>query len=274
VRVLVTNDDGVAAPGIHALAVGLDAAGFDVIVVAPDSDHSGYGAALGDLGRGSGLRTEPASIPGAPHIEAHSLAGPPALCVLAAALGGFGEAPDLVASGINPGNNTGRAVLHSGTVGAALTAANVGMSGVAVSVATEGIDLLTGEVADFSASAEVAAAAVEWAVSAPARTVLNVNLPAGPIEAMARARWATLAPFGTVRATLDPGSNGALEMRVEETDEALPPDCDTAVVAAGHVAVTCLTGIRADEWRPVAAAIDGRLAARRDPSEAVVGGTG
>lgn len=273
-RVLVTNDDGVAAPGIHALAVALHGAGLDVIVVAPDSDHSGYGAALGDLGRGSGLRTEQASIPGAPGIEAHALAGPPALCVLAAALGGFGEPPTLVASGINPGNNTGRAVLHSGTVGAALTAANMGMSGVAVSVATEGADLLTGEVADFSAAAEVAVAAVGWAGAAPTGTVLNVNLPSGPLADMAGTRWATLAPFGTVRATLDPGTDGALEMRVEETDEALPADCDTAVVASGHVAVTCLTGIGADEWRPVAAAIDRHLARSSRRREAVAGGVG
>ena len=54
--------------------------------------------------------------------------------MLAARLGGFGDPPELVVSGINPGRNTGRAVLHSGTVGAALTAANFGVSGLAVSI--------------------------------------------------------------------------------------------------------------------------------------------
>ena len=65
VRVLVTNDDGIEAPGLHALAVALDDDGHDVLVVAPATDHSGYGAAIGDLGRGPTSHTTPATIPGA-----------------------------------------------------------------------------------------------------------------------------------------------------------------------------------------------------------------
>jgi uncharacterized protein YndB with AHSA1/START domain len=67
------------------------------------------------------------------HTEAYGVDGPPGLSVLAARQGGFGDPPELVVSGINPGHNTGRAVLHSGTVGAALAAANFGVSGLAVS---------------------------------------------------------------------------------------------------------------------------------------------
>ncbi|HEX7133693.1 MAG TPA: 5'/3'-nucleotidase SurE, partial [Iamia sp.] len=185
-RILVTNDDGIDAPGLHALAVALDDDGHDVLVVAPSTDHSGYGAAIGDLGRQSDLQTTPATIPGAGHIAAFSLAGPPALCVMTARLGGFGDPPDIVASGINPGNNTGRAVLHSGTVGAALTGANLGVSGLAVSV---GISP-DGAVA-FRAAAEVAAASMAWLATAPAKTVVNVNVPTGPIEDLRGSRWAS-----------------------------------------------------------------------------------
>ncbi|HEU5151967.1 MAG TPA: 5'/3'-nucleotidase SurE [Iamia sp.] len=256
-RILVTNDDGIEAPGLHALATALDDDGHDVLVVAPDRDHSGYGAAIGDLGRRSDLHTTPATIPGAEHIAAFALAGPPALCVMAARLGGFGDPPDIVASGINPGNNTGRAVLHSGTVGAALTGANLGVSAVAVSV---GID--DDGTATYRAAAEVGAAAVEWLRTAPAKTVLNVNVPTGPIEDVRGSRWASLAPFGTVRAALKAHDDGVLELTLVEAGVELPPDSDTALVTAGYVAVTCLAGIRADDWQPAAAEIDRRLVAR------------
>lgn len=258
-RILITNDDGIEAPGLHALAGALDDDGHDVLVVAPDTDHSGYGAAIGDLGSRSDLHTTRATIPGAPHIEAYALAGPPALCVMAARLGGFGDPPDLIASGINPGNNTGRAVLHSGTVGAALTGANLGVSGLAVSVGV-GPD---GTVGSFAAAAEVAAASIAWLMTAPAKTVLNVNVPTGPIADVRGSRWASLAPFGTVRAALRPSeAEGVLEITLVEANVELPPDSDTALVHAGYVAVTCLAGIRADEWQPAAAEIDRRLVAR------------
>lgn len=257
-RVLVTNDDGIDAPGLHALAVALDADGHDVLVVAPGTDHSGYGAAIGDLGRRSDLHTAPATVPGAEHITAFSLAGPPALCVMAARLGGFGDPPELVASGINPGNNTGRAILHSGTVGAALTGANLGISGLAVSVGVG-----PGGTTAFAAAAEVAAASMAWLVTAPPRTVLNVNVPAGPLAAVRGSRWASLAPFGTVRAALrQGGDDGVLALTLVESGVELPPDSDTALVAAGYVAVTCITSIRSDDWQPAAAEIDRRLAAR------------
>ncbi len=256
-RVLVTNDDGIDSPGLHALAIALDDDGHDVVVVAPDRDHSGYAAAIGDLGRGSDLHTTPATVPGAAHLPAWALAGPPALCVMAARLGGFGDPPDLVASGINPGNNTGRAVLHSGTVGAVLTGANLGVSGVAVSI---------GHSTDphVETAAEVGAAAVGWVATAPARTVLNVNVPDLPSTALRGCRWASLAPFGTVRAALRPreGDEGVLSIELVETAVELPPDSDTALVASGYVAVTCLAGVRADDWQPAAAEIDRRLVAR------------
>ncbi|MGH6692172.1 MAG: 5'/3'-nucleotidase SurE, partial [Gammaproteobacteria bacterium] len=133
-RVLVTNDDGVASPGLHALARALVDDGHDVIVVAPDREMSGSAAAIGQVHIEGGIDAERVDLPRLDGVLAYAVAGPPGLCVLTARLGGFGDPPDLVVSGINPGCNTGRAVLHSGTVGAALTAANFGCRGLAVSI--------------------------------------------------------------------------------------------------------------------------------------------
>ncbi|NLV55251.1 MAG: 5'/3'-nucleotidase SurE [Acidimicrobiales bacterium] len=260
-RVLVTNDDGIDAPGLRALALALDADGHEVLVVAPDRNHSGYGAALGDVGAGgdgSRLRTELRKIPGAEHLPSYALEGPPALCVMAALLGGFGDPPELVASGVNPGNNTGRAVLHSGTVGAALTAANFGISGLAISVAWDRWP----DPPHYDAAAAVAAAGVEWLRTAPRRTVLNVNAPDRPLDELGGTCWARLAPFGTVRATLSPAGDSELELGLVPTGDELPPDTDSALVQAGMVAVTCLTGVTATDEVPVARAIDAHLAAR------------
>jgi 5'-nucleotidase len=133
-KVLVTNDDGVGSPGLHALARVLVDDGFDVIVVAPDREMSGSAAAIGQVHLNEGIDAERVELPRLDGVPAYAVAGPPGLCVLTARLGGFGDPPDLVVSGINPGCNTGRAVLHSGTVGAALTAANFGCRGLAVSI--------------------------------------------------------------------------------------------------------------------------------------------
>lgn len=255
-RVLVTNDDGVAAPGIHHLARAVVAAGHDVVVAAPMDDRSGSGAALGRLHVDEHIDVETFEIPGL-EVPAYGVDGPPALAVLTGRLGGFGPPCDLVASGINPGANTGRATLHSGTVGAALTAANFGVSAVAVS-------LEPGDPMHWDTAASFAVAALDWVAGAPARTVLNVNVPDRPAGELAGVRRAELAPFGTVRAAIAeadlprgvPGTAGRLQMELRATGEALPPDSDTALVMAGFVAVTELVGIRAASPPPDRAATD------------------
>jgi 5'-nucleotidase len=141
VRVLVTNDDGVASPGLHALARALVDVGCDVVVVAPDREMSGSAAAIGQVHVEAGVDAERIDLPRLDGVPAYAVAGPPGLCVLTARLGGFGDPPDVVVSGINPGCNTGRAVLHSGTVGAALTAANFGCRGLAVSIDVSSLHL-------------------------------------------------------------------------------------------------------------------------------------
>src|SRR5205823_5847283 len=133
VRILVTNDDGVDGVGLHVLARRLVGLG-EVVVAAPDREYSGASAALGTLHliHPEVRRVEIEGVP-----EAWSVTGPPALCVMFSRLGVFGGKFDLVVSGINPGANAGRAIYHSGTVGAALTARNGGVSALAVSQAVD-----------------------------------------------------------------------------------------------------------------------------------------
>ena len=118
-RILITNDDGHASRGLGVLAAAVAAAGHDVVVVAPDRDQSGCGAGIGQWHLDEHIDVQDVDLPDAPGVRAVALQGTPALAVFAANLGAFGPAPELVVSGINPGLNTGRATLHSGTVGAA-----------------------------------------------------------------------------------------------------------------------------------------------------------
>jgi 5'-nucleotidase len=297
-KVLVTNDDGIDAPGLHALAQALVADGRDVVVVAPARDMSGSGAAIGQVHLDQSIDARRVELPGLGGVPAYAVDGAPGLCVLAARLGGFGDPPDVVMSGINPGCNTGRAVLHSGTVGAALTAANFGVRGLAVSIdvvstriqeqgavrvadgEAASMDVVdTGEdtgdgdepAADtngrtsrtrgpchWSTAAAAAARALDWLMAAPAGTVLNVNVPDRAPDELAGARAATLAPFGTVRTSVveSAETNGRLQLEMRPTQADLPPDCDTALVAAGFVAVSAITGVHLDDRVDVGGVLD------------------
>ncbi len=175
--------------------------------------------------------------------------GTPALAVFAANLGAFGPAPELVVSGINPGLNTGRATLHSGTVGAALTAANLGLSGLAVSQDY-------GDPMRWATAADLAVEAIGWLTEAPDRTVLNLNVPNTDPAAVKGIRWATLAPFGSVRAAIADSEDGRLQMEFREVDDELPTDSDTALVFAGYAAVSSLVGIRVGAPLAVADGVD------------------
>lgn len=236
-RVLVTNDDGLPADGLRALAAALVVAGHDVLVVAPRTPASGIGTAL-RIGDGQPIaihRTECPDLPGVPFI---GVDGDPASAVLLARLGAFGAAPWCVVSGINHGSNTGRSVLHSGTVAAALTAASLGMSGLAVSIAAE-------RPRHLGAAAQVALAALGVLRDARKRTVLNVNVPDLPAERLRPARWARLAAAGQVGAVVDRVTEDQVMLRLEPSALPLDPETDVGLLAAGHVVVTPLTGVRA-----------------------------
>src|SRR5499427_9333367 len=171
--ILVTNDDGVHAAGLAALAGALEDLG-DVYVVAPDREQSAVGHAL-TLHRP--LRVTQMGE------RRFSVNGTPSDCVNLAVLGLLPERPVLVASGINHGSNLGDDVTYSGTVSAAMEGTLLGVPSMAVSrsdAADTGFES-AGAVARLVASRVL----VE---GLPAKTLLNVNVPSGPVSGIKMTR--------------------------------------------------------------------------------------
>jgi 5'-nucleotidase len=253
-RILVTNDDGVHSPGVKALAGSLAGAGHAVVVVAPAGERSGSSAAIGPLHRSEPIPVTEHAWPDLPALRVLSIDAPPATAVYAACLGGFGAPPELVASGINPGSNTGHLVLHSGTVGAALTAAGLGVPALAVSISSSEGGCY------WATAATLAAAAVEWAAAAGGHPrVLNVNVPNRALTDLHGVREARLAPHGTVWTAWADHSGGKLQL--DFTGNELEPEDDTelALVRAGYAAVTPLLGVERAPVGGAAAAIEAAL---------------
>jgi 5'-nucleotidase len=278
-RIFITNDDGIDAPGIHWLARAAAEEDVDVVVAAPLNDASGSSAAMTGVQRDGRIVVERRTLPGLPDVPAYGVAASPAFIVVLALREAFGPAPDLVLSGINRGANAGQAVLHSGTVGAALTAAGEGLRGLAVSLdvfsptadsAAEGVDA----VAAVAAAEEVDDDARHWRdaarlavgllpalTAAPAGTVLNLNVPDVPAERLRGLRRAALARFGQVQMKIAEAGEGFVRTAVEESGEPLEPDSDLAWLAEGYAAVTPIRAV--GEAADVPLDLDGAARPRR-----------
>ena len=174
-HILVTNDDGVNAPGLLALTNAVKPFG-KVTVLAPDRNWSASGH-VKTLERPLRVR-ETHLADGTP---AWCTDGAPSDCVSLASLGFFPEKIDLVVSGINPNANIGHDVTYSGTVTAAMEAAISGIIGLAFSL-DRPVDLHNH--VDYAATARVAARVVEMVIqnSIPTDIILNVNVPYLPWE--------------------------------------------------------------------------------------------
>lgn len=176
-HILITNDDGVQAPGLLALAQSLAALGR-VTVLAPEKNWSASGH-VKTMHRP--LRVRPTQLAdGTPALVTD---GAPSDCVALAALGLVEEAIDLVVSGINPNANLGYDVTYSGTVTAAMEAAIAGLAGMAVSL--DAPEYHTGPL-DFGPGARVARDLAEVVLChrTPPGVCLNVNVPHRPFEEM------------------------------------------------------------------------------------------
>jgi 5'/3'-nucleotidase SurE len=186
-RILLTNDDGVGGQGLFLLREALCGAGHQVTIVAPAADRSGTGTALSLNVAIRATRTQ--FTCGGAQADAWAVTGTPSDAVLFGLGTVFqGQAPDLVISGMNYGQNVGRAVNHSGTVGAALVAAEEGVPSLAVSIAIHAQDVGTGFSQTFVAAPGVAAyvaslveqlrdTAKDGEGLLPDRVALNVNYP-------------------------------------------------------------------------------------------------
>ncbi|HUX03748.1 MAG TPA: 5'/3'-nucleotidase SurE [Acidimicrobiales bacterium] len=258
-RILITNDDGIGAPGIAVLARHVhqwihDCPPGDVreaIVVAPHVNHSGMSSAVGDVFDNPSVVYQRHTIDGAESIPTFALEAPPALCALLGAIGSFNFQPDLIVSGINAGANVGRSVLHSGTIGAIFTGAQVGLSGLAVSVQW-------GDVVHYETAAAVAIEVLEELMAAPSRTLLNLNVPNLTTSQLKGVRRGRISTAGIVKsagpsAGGEPlGDDGELPLRLgaatpelgDVSDEAA--DDDGALLAAGYASLTPLRGPHED----------------------------
>jgi 5'-nucleotidase len=210
--------------------------GHDVVVVAPNRDMSGSSSSMGPMAHADHISYEEVVLAELPDVAAFALDGPPAMCVIAATLGGFGAPPDFVVSGINRGFNCGRATLHSGTVGAALTAAQWGCSGLAVSIGMA--DRIHWQTAAAYAQAALAALA-----NAAPRTTVNLNVPNLALDSVRGIRFAELAPFNAVRSVITGRSAGRLHVTLQPTELAIPGGTDTALVNQGFATITFLTSV-------------------------------
>lgn len=177
-RVLVSNDDGVEAPGIRILAARLAAVG-EVTVVAPDRDRSGASNSL--------TLDQPIRVKRLDNGH-YRVAGTPTDCVHLALAGLLDHEPDIVVSGINNSANLGDDVIYSGTVAAAMEGRFLGLPAIAVSLCSRDHK---GE--HFDAAAEAAAVIMQRLLvdPLPANTILNVNVPDRP--------WAEIRGFEVTR---------------------------------------------------------------------------
>jgi 5'-nucleotidase len=240
-RVLLTNDDGIAAEGLQALRRALlEVPGLELAVIAPDSNRS---ATARSITTRRPIWVE--EIPFDDGTVGYATDGTPVDCVRFAALGlveGF-EA-DLIVSGINHGSNLGDDITYSGTVAAALEGVVLGIPGVAVSQQSGAreMDFRLGEAFDFAQAAAFTARLVEEIedVPLPSGTLLNVNVPAGEVGGVDVARLGKRI-YRDHLALVDEVS-GRKQYRIygDAPDYHHEDGTDLAAIADGRVAVTPL----------------------------------
>lgn len=257
-RVLITNDDGIAALGLHWLARTAAQRGLDVVVAAPSEEASGTSAAMTAVERGGHVMVEEHQLELAPDVPAYGVAGSPGFISLIALHEAFGPVPDVVLSGVNRGANAGHAVLHSGTVGAALTAAAYGCAAMAVSLdvlsaaeatassggaAVAAADLVQDADRHWATAARVALELLPRLTAAPPGCVFNVNVPDVPYADLGGVRHGRLARFGQVQMTVAEAGQGFIRTALEERGDPVEPGTDLAWLAAGCASVTAIRGI-------------------------------
>lgn len=231
-RILLTNDDGILSPGLAALRRILDRSG-EVVTIAPHQNRSAIARSI-TIGRS--LHVERVIFGEA--FEGFSLDGTPVDCVRAATLGTVCEPPDLVVAGVNMGPNMGQDVTYSGTVGAALEGALLGLPALAVSIMsrepahlTEAVRLVLPIIARVGE------------MGLPAGVALNVNLPDLPAAAVG---GVAITRLGSAvyddRMVVEDGADGSHTYRIESqmTLGENGAGTDFGAVARGLVSITPL----------------------------------
>jgi 5'-nucleotidase len=235
-HILVTNDDGVFAPGLLALAQELRKLTDKVTILAPDHNWSASGH-VKTLHRP--LRVKAVTLDDG--TSAWASDGAPSDCVALAQLGFIPEKVDLVVSGINPNANIGHDLTYSGTVTAAMEAAIWGIPGIAVSL-DKPENMTTA--ADFAPAAEAACRIVGWfweQDDLPKDLILNINVP-----------YREFSEFKGIRITrqgmriyrdellrrLDPRGKPYYWIGGEAPTAVDEPGTDYGALAAGYISIT------------------------------------
>ncbi|MEL6894807.1 MAG: 5'/3'-nucleotidase SurE [Planctomycetota bacterium] len=237
-RILVTNDDGVHAPGLAALANQLRHLG-DVTIIAPSTEQSGVGHSITYL---TPLVCKPVFRDG--HQFATAVDGSPADCVKLAVTQLLDPRPDLIVSGINSGLNAGINVLYSGTVAAAIEGAFFGITSIAVS-------LEYSEDSDFESAAVIARNVIseihekrdnhEGVVRGG---LFNLNIPTAATQ---HASKIVVAPMGLAQygnryeARKDPGGRPYYWALWNEPEKPPAEETDVTLLQHGHVTLTPLS---------------------------------
>lgn len=228
-HILISNDDGIFAPGIRALSKAARQAGHRVSIFAPDSQRS---AASHQTNLSGELHITPVDY--GEGIDAWAVDGSPADCVRLGLFMLRDEGVDCVLSGVNKGANRGAAILYSGTVAAAMEGALCGRQAVAVSLCS-----WTSE--EFDESARLGVRTAEWAVKhpLPIGEIYNLNVPVGEIRAVRPASvshefictpWYAQTENGGYKVVNTPNV-------VEESDE----NCDLCLTRAGYASLSVLS---------------------------------
>lgn len=224
-RILLTNDDGIGAPGLVALESALKPLG-DVTVVAPDSERSGSSQAL-TLHQPLRVKT----------LDDHHFAvgGTPADTVILALYQLLPQKPHLVVSGINAGGNLGENLIYSGTVAAAQEAALHGVASFAVSLVGRNPE-------DFSGACGVAFQLADKILKEglPPGVALNVNVPRNEIRGVRVTRQSQKVSQNLVREKEDPRGKPYYWLDEKLPHSRFEPDSDYAAIFAHEVSITPL----------------------------------
>lgn len=231
-RILITNDDGILAPGLQALYEAVADLGH-VDVVAPDDSQSAVGHAISVLKPLLVRRVHVNNV-----FHGWSVAGRPADCVKLAMIELLEVRPDLVLSGINAGANAGVNVLYSGTIAGAVEGALFGVPALAFSLE------LSDEL-DFRRAGQVARRVLDAFVAAQpaAGTCLSVNIPALDRGEPRGIRCCPQAPINWeehYRKQIDGDGSAIYWLDGRLPDHDACPDSDLAAIREGYVAITPL----------------------------------
>jgi 5'-nucleotidase len=225
-NILITNDDGIHAPGLRALATALAGLGT-VSIVAPSQERSAAAQSL--------TLRQPIYFDQLADRE-YAVEGTPADAVILAFHSLLKEPPDIVVSGINPGANAGENVYYSGTVGAAMEAAINGVPAVAVSVAYKGLKL------DFAAAGQFTQELVPLILreGLPKGVLLNVNIPQDWTGEVRVTRQSSKITRNVLKPGTDPRGRRYFWLSEQQLTGGIEAHTDQAAIRDGAISLTPL----------------------------------